>query len=137
MAARAKITEEMQFKIERMIWLWKGKLTWDSLVKKILIDFDLKISRQSLKDYAGIYSSYKRKKIQPTDTYIKAARYANSNDEDTAAQIEKLKIEVQLKNKIINEQKRFLQRILHNAIDIPALKGNLDILIAERPEDKM
>jgi len=137
MAAKAKITEDMQFKIERMIWLWKGKLTWDNLVQKIQIDFDLKISRQTLKDYNGIYSAYKRKKAQPKDTGYIAEVKSNTPSEDIADQFEKLKIELELKNKTINEQKRFLQRILQNAIEIPALKGNLEVLIAERPEDKM
>ena len=57
-------------------------------------------------------------------------------DVDLLKRIKKLEAEIELKNKTINEQKRFLQRVLQNATEIPALKGNLDILIAERPEDK-
>ena len=137
MAAKPKINSDMQFKIERIIWLWEGKLTWDSLVKKIQIDLSLDISRQTLQDYVGIYTAYKRKKDQPSDNSKEYRQISKKDDNEATEKIAKLKIEIKLQAKIINEQKRFLQRILQNASEIPALKGNLDILIAERPEDKM
>ena len=43
MPAKAKITDETQFNIERMILLWEGKLTWKNLTQKISIDLGIQV----------------------------------------------------------------------------------------------
>jgi hypothetical protein len=136
MPAKPKITNEVQFRIERMLLLWEGKLTWKSLTQKISIELGVQVSRQTLESYNGIYKAFKHKKSLggTKESYLKKGII--KGDVDLLKRIEKLEVEIELKNKTINEQKRFLQRILQNATEIPALKGNLDLLIAERPEDK-
>jgi hypothetical protein len=136
MPAKPKITENNQFQIERLLLLWNGKLTWAMLTQKIQIELGLKISRQTLESYKGIYNAYKHKKELQSGKSPKLEKIITQSDISLANQIDKLQAEIKLKNKIINEQKRFLQRILQNAAEIPALKGNLDVLISERPEDK-
>ena len=136
MPAKAKITNETQFNIERMILLWEGKLTWKNLTQKISIDLGIQVSRQTLESYNGIYQAYKHKKCSKNTQDHHFKKGIIKADVDLLKRIKKLEAEIELKNKTINEQKRFLQRVLQNATEIPALKGNLDILIAERPEDK-
>ncbi|MEH6394793.1 MULTISPECIES: hypothetical protein [Pseudoalteromonas] len=136
MSAKPKITEDEQFKIEKMLFLWEGKLTWSMLTQKIKIELGMKISRQTLTTYKGIYNAYSNKKELYSGKTHQVEKRITQSDVTLVKQLENLQAEIELKNKTINEQKRFLQRILQNAIEIPALKGNLDILIAERPEDK-
>lgn len=136
MPAKPKITDDIQFKIERMIRLWESKLTWNLLTDKIEIELGIKVSRQTLEDYKGIYSTYKQQKEFIRGVNPKVEKAITKSDVTLVARIEKLQVEIELKDKTINEQKRFLQRILQNASELPSLKGNLDILIAERPEDK-
>jgi hypothetical protein len=137
MPPKPKITEDIQFKIERMIRLWEGKLTWNLLTQKIHLELGLKISRQTLEDYKGIYATYIHQKKILRGVTPKLEKAITKNDVDLIKRIEKLEVEIEIKDKTINEQKRFLQRILQNATEIPALRGNLDVLIAERPEDKL
>lgn len=137
MPAKPKITENIQFKIERLIRLWEGKFTWDLLTKKIEIELALIVTRQTLEDYKGIYTAYKQQKKLNRGLTPKLERTILKNDIDLVNKIEKLQAEIEIKNKTINEQKRFLQRILQNAAEFPPLRGNIDILIAERTEDKI
>ncbi len=137
MPAHPKITEDLQFRIEKMLWLWEGKLTWALLVQKITIELGLKVTRQTLKDYNGIYNAYERqKKILRGSTPL-IEKTITKADVDLVLQIKKLQAVVETQKNTINEQKRFLQRILQNATEIPAFKGNLELLIAHRPEDKL
>lgn len=137
MVAKTKVTEDVQFNIERMIRLWEGKLTWDSLVKKIEIEIGIKVTRQTLEEYRGIYTAYKQKKQMLRGFDPRSERDITKADVHLYKRLKSLEAEIEVKDKIINEQKRFLQRILQNAVDIPSLKGNIDLLIAERPEDKV
>ena len=137
MPAKPKITEDIQFKIERILRLWEGKLTWDLLTQRVQIELGLKVTRQTLEDYDGIYSAYKQRKHLVRSESSRDVLKKLKSQSELSSTIEKLKAEIELKDKTINEQKRFLQRILQNAAEIPALKGKLDILIAERPEDKI
>ncbi|QPG07003.1 hypothetical protein IT774_07825 [Salinimonas marina] len=137
MPAKPKITEEMQFRIEKMLWVWEGRLTWALLTQKINIELGLKITRQTLEDYKGIYNAYRTKKKSLRGATPQIEKAITKKDVDLVLQVKKLQADVDIRNKIINEQKRFLQRILQNAAEIPAFKGNIDLLIAERPEDKL
>ncbi|WP_441004028.1 hypothetical protein [Pseudocolwellia agarivorans] len=137
MPPKPKITEDIQFKIECMIRLWDGKLTWNLLTQKIHLELGLKVSRQTLEDYKGIYVTYKHQKQILRGVTPKLEKSITKSDVNLIKRIEKLEVEIEIKDKTINEQKRFLQRILQNATEIPALRGNLEVLIAERPEDKL
>ena len=136
MAGKQKVTEEIQFNIERMIRLWEGKMTWAALIKAVEIEFGLKVTRQTLEDYKGIYTAYKQKKELLRGVDPKFDRSIVKSDVKLKNRLDKLQAEIELKDQIINEQKRFLQRIMQNAAEIPALKGNIDALFRERTEDK-
>lgn len=136
MPAKIKITEEIQFEIERMIRLWSGKLTWASLVQSIKIELGIDVTRQALKDYKGIYTAYTYKKELLRGIDSKFERKITASDASLVERLQRLEAELEIAKKTINEQKRFLQRILQNAAELPSLRGNLDLLIAERPEDK-
>lgn len=135
MPARSKVTEDIQFSIERMIRLWEGKLTWSALVQRIEIELGIKVTRQTLEDYVGIYTAYKQKKEMLRCGDNKPDRMISSSDLELADRVRRLEAELEIARKTINEQKRFLQRILQNAVEIPSLKGNFDLLISNRPED--
>jgi|TARA_R110000824_G_scaffold361224_1_gene549182 hypothetical protein len=137
MAAKPKITEDVQFQIERMVRLWEGKLTWNSLTQRIEIELGMKVTRQTLEDYKGIYAAYKQKKELLRGIDPKSEKMITKNDIHLSERLKRLEAEIEVKDKIINEQKKFLQRILQNAADIPSLKGNINFLIPERPEDKI
>lgn len=136
MPARSKITENVQFSIERMIRLWEGKLTWNALVQRIEIELGIRVTRQTLEDYVGIYTAYKQKKEMLRCGDNKPERMITASDVELADKVRRLETELEIARKTINEQKRFLQRILQNAAEIPSLKGNIDLLISNRPEDK-
>jgi hypothetical protein len=137
MPAKPKVTESIQFKIEQMIRLWDGKLSWALLVQKISIDLGLKVSRQTLEGYKGVYVTFTQQKQIISGITPKLEKAITKSDIELMKRIEKLEAAIEIKNKTINEQKRFLQRILQNATEIPSLRGNLEVLIAERPEDKI
>ncbi|MDK1313647.1 hypothetical protein [Pseudoalteromonas ardens] len=137
MPAQTKITEDVQFKIERLIRLWEGKLTWELLTQKIYMDMGIKVSRQTLEGYNSIYIAYRNQKELLRGVSQKTPKSVSLKEVNLIKRVEVLEAELQIKEKIINEQKRFLQRILQNATEIPALKGNLDALISARPEDKL
>ena len=136
MAAKPKVTEEIQFNIERIIRLWEGKLTWALLIKAVELELGFKVTRQTLEDYKGIYTAYKQKKEMLRGVGPKFDRAIVKSDVKMKSRLDKLQAEIEIKDQIINEQKRFLQRIMQNAAEIPALKGNLDVLFKERTEDK-
>ena len=134
--AKTKITEDIQIEIEGLISSWKGKLTWDLLTQKIQLEMGIKISRQTLISYKSLHIAYKHKKTMLRCKDPNILDEIPSNWAALIKRLKKLESQLEVKNRIINEQKRFLQRVLHNAAEIPALKGNLEALIAERPEDK-
>ena len=136
MVAKIKITDEIQFEIERMIRVWDGKLTWNALVQRIEIELGIKVTRQTLEDYKGIYTAYKHKKELLRSRDPKLERTITASDLSLVERLKKREAELDIAYKTINEQKRFLHRILQNAAELPALKGNLESLIEERPEDK-
>jgi hypothetical protein len=136
MVAKQKITEDVQFQIERMIRLWDGKLTWSLLTQRVEIDIGVRVTRQTLEDYTGIYTAYKQKKEMLRGVNPKTEKVITKSDVHLSERLKKLEVDIEMKDKIINEQKRFLQRIMQNAMDIPALRGNFDLLISERLEDK-
>ncbi|WP_113863610.1 hypothetical protein [Marinobacter pelagius] len=137
MPARLKITENIQFSIERMIRLWEGKLTWNALVQRIEIELGIRVTRQTLEDYVGIYTAYKQKKEMLRCGDNKPERVITGSGVELADKVRRLETELEIARKTINEQKRFLQRILQNAAEIPSLKGNIDLLISNRPEDQI
>ncbi|MDU0111750.1 hypothetical protein RT723_01735 [Psychrosphaera aquimarina] len=136
MPAKQKVTVETQFSIERIIRLWEGKFTWAALIKAVEIELGLKVTRQTLEDYKGIYTAYKQKKEMLRGVDPKFDRSIVSSDVKLKNRLDKLLAEIELKDQIINEQKRFLQRLMQNAAEIPALKGNIDALFRQRSEDK-
>jgi len=97
----------------------------------------MKVTRQTLEDYKGIYAAYKQKKELLRGIDPKSEKMITKNDIHLSERLKRLEAEIEVKDKIINEQKKFLQRILQNAADIPSLKGNINFLIPERPEDKI
>lgn len=127
------ISSQQQRKIEAIITRWSGSLTWDKLVKRIQLELDLKISRQSLCTYVGIYSSYKKKKSELRGAIHDGSANTSQSQVKLADQVERLKAEILVLERHNAEQLRMIERILSNASAIP----NLDLyaLVRKRPEE--
>jgi hypothetical protein len=136
MPAHSKITQEVQIEIESLLTLWRGKLTWELLTEKLNSELGLKVSRQTLKSYESIYQAFTRQKALQRGFSYDVERKISSEDIGLVARIEKLEAELAIKTRIINEQKRFLQRIMQNATEISSMRGKLDLLVKERAEDQ-
>ena len=81
-------TEQIQ-NICDLIILWRGKLTWASLVNKIEKDLNISISRQALNGYFIIKREYQNRKQELRDG-IKAGESCTQPKQSERALLEKI-----------------------------------------------
>ncbi len=81
-------TEQIQA-ICNLIILWRGKLTWTSLVNKIEMDLNISISRQALNGYFIIKREYQNRKQELRDG-IKTGESCTQPKQSERALLEKI-----------------------------------------------
>lgn len=118
------LTRKEQHKIRALIRSWKTNFTWELLVKAVLSELEIKISRQALssKSYIAINEEYHDKKDELrgiTPEIVKNIIRIKMSDVDLIEKIERLEAEVEIKDEQIEKQFALIQRMLANALEIP------------------
>jgi len=117
-----------------IISCWKGKLTWKTLVAKIEMDHQLKISRQSLCTYYAIKKEFDLKKLQiknGEENYIHLHRQAPKSVMDLEQVIESQNKKIERLERALRKQTEQLQRFILNARDHP----NIDLSTLNNPRE--
>lgn len=128
-----KISAQHQRKIEIILSKWSGKLTWEFLVTNIELELGIKVTRQTLCTYVGIYTCYKNKKAQLRGATPALYAKITASEVKLVGQIEHLKAEIAVLKRNNSEQLRMIERIFCNANNLPNL--DLRALIKVRPEE--
>jgi len=126
----AKITNKMQKKICVLIMSWQSKLTWDLLVKAIKHDFDLSVTRQTLKDYIAIKNAWddKKQELRLGKTPVNQ-KLLSATEADLIKKVTELEARVDLAEKDVNNQLSFIEDIYENAVE---MNVNVDKLLKRR-----
>ncbi|EKO3438045.1 hypothetical protein NTE19_001891 [Vibrio fluvialis] len=125
MALPSLTTQDVR-KIEALIGSWKTKLTWDLLVERIKVDFDISITRQSLRTYKSIKDvfDYKKQTLRssssPKDLVEELVKFSKA-DIDRFEQISRLESQNALLEKKLAKQLAFIKRLSELADATPAL----------------
>ncbi|WP_458734159.1 hypothetical protein [Zobellella taiwanensis] len=132
--ANPKLSSAQQRKIEVLIRLWNGKLTWERLVRMIELELGIKTTRQTLATYTGIAVEYKNKKNKLrgiSKDYHSLPKQADINMHE---KVKRLQATIDVLEKNNAEQLRLIERIFMNVQALTNL--DLRLLVAKRPEEK-
>ncbi len=132
--ASPKITAISQRKIETLLRRWKGKLTWEKLVRYVELELELITTRQTLCSYVGIAVEYKNRKAQLRGAKPEIYTELATSEINAFSQIKNLKAQNEILEKKNAEQLRLIERIFMNASNMPNI--DLMLLVKERPEEK-
>ena len=108
-------------KIEKLIFGWRTKLSWDVLVQRIESDFGIETTRQTLNTYKPIKDAFRDKKQElrgaPTKEFIQFTKA----EVNAYERIKSLESEVTSLEKKVDKQKAFIQLIADTAKSNPLL----------------
>ena len=129
MAAPSLSTEQIR-KIERLIDIWNGKLTWALLILHISDHLDIKTTRQTLDKYPSIKSAYDRAKARARgrgnmDLTQEFVRFTES-DVKQFERLKRLEAENESLKRIVDEQCNFFEALIKASETDRVLKNSLD-----------
>lgn len=127
------ITSQDQRRIEQLITNWKGTLSWKLLTKAVELQLGIKITRQTLCTYTGIYTKYKKRKSDLRGVTPEVVSSITRSDVTAQERIARLERDVRDLEEKNAQQLRMIDRMLANASSIPNL--DLRVLVKERPEE--
>lgn len=131
--ALPKISMAQQRKIEVLLKIWKGKLSWNLLVKDIEMKIGLKTTRQTLNSYDGIYNVYLKRKDELRGLTPEIEVKIKASDIKMAIKLEKLQAEIKILKRNNDKQLWTIETMLYNIQKIP--NYDLNQIMRERPGD--
>lgn len=125
------LTRSEQHKILALIRTWKTKFTWELLVKAIFSELEIETTRQTLQGYEGIKKEYDNKKAQFRGVTPEIVKRVTMSDVEQLKKIERLEVELAIKDETIEKQLVYIRTMLANANEIP----NYDISNITKPRN--